>query len=48
MGSPRSWGHLQLGNEKYALYGEATINTSLNNFGDSYTLTGRIGLNAKF
>lgn len=48
------WGGLGLGgtynwsNNKYALYGEATVDTSLNNFGDSYTLTGRIGLNVKF
>lgn len=48
------WGGLGLGgtynwdNDKYALYGEATVDTSLNNFGDSYTLTGRIGLNVKF
>lgn len=36
------------GNDRYALFGEATVDTSLNNFGDSYTLTGRIGLNVKF
>jgi len=36
------------GDDKYALYGEATVATSLGHFGDSYTLAGRLGLNIKF
>lgn len=48
------WGGLGLGgtyrwgNDKYAIYGEATINTSLNNFGHNHALTGSMGLNVKF
>lgn len=48
------WGGLGLGgtynwgNDKYALYGEATIDTSLSRFGNNYTLTGRMGLTVKF
>lgn len=48
------WGGIGLGgtynwsNNRYALYGEATIDTSLSSFGDNYTLTGRMGLNVKF
>ncbi|MGV2140439.1 autotransporter outer membrane beta-barrel domain-containing protein [Agrobacterium sp. 16-2014-1-2a] len=48
------WGGLGLGgtynwnNDRYTLYSEAAVDTSLNDFGDSYTLTGRIGLNVKF
>ncbi|WP_421591349.1 autotransporter outer membrane beta-barrel domain-containing protein [Shinella sp. M27] len=48
------WGGLGLGgtynwsNDRYALYGEAMVDTSLNSFGDSYSMTGRIGLNVKF
>lgn len=48
------WGGLGLGgtynwdNDRYALYGEASIDTSLGNFGDSYALTGRIGFNVRF
>lgn len=48
------WGGLGLGgtynwgDNKYAVYGEATVDTSLNDVGDSYALTGRMGLNVKF
>ncbi|KRA98401.1 adhesin [Devosia sp. Root685] len=48
------WGGLGLGgtyswNEgKYALHGEATAGTTLANFGNSYHLSGTVGLNVKF
>lgn len=48
------WGGLGIGgtynwgNDRYTLYGEATVDTSLSNFGDSHSLTGRIGVNVKF
>jgi fibronectin-binding autotransporter adhesin len=48
------WGGFGLGgtynwdDDKYAFYGEATVDTSLGNFGDSYTLTARLGLNIRF
>ncbi|MBJ6132804.1 autotransporter outer membrane beta-barrel domain-containing protein [Ochrobactrum sp. Q0168] len=46
----RLWGGLGVGgsydfdNQRYSLFGEGLINTSLNNFGDSYTLRGNVGL----
>lgn len=43
LGGTYSWG-----DDKYAIYGEATVDTSLNNFGHTHTLTGRMGLNVKF
>lgn len=43
LGGTYSWG-----DDKYAIYGEATVDTSLNNFGHNHTLTGRMGLNVKF
>jgi len=43
LGGTYSWG-----DDKYAIYGEATVDTSLNNFGHTHTLTGRMGLNIKF
>ncbi|AOF92493.1 autotransporter outer membrane beta-barrel domain-containing protein [Sinorhizobium sp. RAC02] len=43
LGGTYSWG-----NDKYAIYGEATVDTNLNNFGHNHTLTGRMGLNVKF
>ena len=48
------WGGLGLGgtynwgNDKYAVYGEAMLDTSLARFGESYTLNGKVGLNVKF
>ncbi len=44
------WGGIGAGgtyswaNDKYALYGEGSINTSLQNFADSYTVKGNVGL----
>lgn len=44
------WGGIGAGgtyswaNDKYALYGEGSINTSLQNFADSYTIKGNVGL----
>ena len=43
LGSTYNWG-----NDKYALYGEATVNTTLGNFGNNYALTGRMGFNIRF
>lgn len=43
LGGTYSWG-----NDKYAIYGEATIDTGLSNFGHTHTLTGRMGLNVIF
>ena len=48
------WGGLGLGgtyswnNDKYALHGEAIVDTSLGNFGNSYHVSGTAGLNIKF
>ncbi|MBA8820404.1 hypothetical protein BRY73_12135 [Ochrobactrum sp. P6BS-III] len=45
----RLWGGLGVGgtysfdNEHYSLFGEGLINTSLNNFGNSYALKGNVG-----
>lgn len=50
----RVWGGLGFGGsynwagDKYSLYGEGSVNTSLNNFGDSYTIKGNIGLRIKW
>jgi len=50
----RLWGGLGLGgaynwkNDKYSLYGEATVTTSLKNFGDSHTVGGVLGLRIKW
>lgn len=44
------WGGIGAGgtyswaNDKYALYGEGSINTSFQNFADSYTVKGNVGL----
>lgn len=49
-GQDRLWGGLGFGssydfdNQRYSLFGEGLVNTSLNNFGDSYTLKGNVGL----
>lgn len=48
-GQDRLWGGLGFGgsydfdNQRYSLFGEGLVNTSLNNFGDSYTLKGNVG-----
>lgn len=53
-GNDKSWGGLGLGgtyawaDDKYALYGEGSINTSLNNFADSYSVKGTVGLRVKW
>ncbi|HWD13458.1 autotransporter outer membrane beta-barrel domain-containing protein [Pseudochrobactrum sp. sp1633] len=50
----RFWGGIGLGgsynwdNDKYSIYGEGAVNTSLNNFGDSYAYKGTIGLRVKW
>lgn len=50
----RLWGGFGFGgsynwdDDKYSIYGEASLNTSLNNFGDSYNYKGNIGLRVKF
>lgn len=50
----RLWGGLGLGgsytwdNDKYSVYGEGLVNTSLNNLGDSYSLKGNVGFRVKW
>ena len=50
----RLWGGVGLGNsynwenDKYSIYGEGLINTSLNNFGDSYSVKGNLGFRMKW
>jgi len=50
----RLWGGVGLGgsynwaNDKYSVYGEGSVNTSLNNFADSYALKGTVGFKVKF
>ncbi|MFC7286824.1 autotransporter outer membrane beta-barrel domain-containing protein [Herminiimonas glaciei] len=50
----RLWGGLGLGasyswaNGKYMIYGQGSVNTSLNNFGDSYSLGATVGLRILF
>ncbi len=50
----RSWGGIGMGGTyqwaeaKYALYGEATINTALNHFADSYTIKGNLGFKVRW
>jgi fibronectin-binding autotransporter adhesin len=41
-------GSYNWGDGKYALHGEASINTSLRDFGDSYALKGNVGFGVKF
>ncbi|MCJ8149968.1 autotransporter family protein [Shinella sedimenti] len=43
LGGTYSWG-----SDRYAVYGEAIIDTSLRSLGDSYALTGRAGFNMRF
>ncbi|WP_235943026.1 autotransporter family protein [Ochrobactrum soli] len=50
----RLWGGVGIGgsynwdNDKYSIYGEGIVNTSLNNFGDSYSLKGNVGFRVKW
>lgn len=50
----RVWGGIGLGgsynwdSDQYSVYGEGSVNTSLNNFGDSYSYKGTIGLRIKW
>lgn len=50
----KTWGGIGAGgtyawaDDKYALYGEGSVNTSLNNFADSYTVKGTIGFRVKW
>lgn len=50
----RLWGGAGLGgsynwnDDKYSIYGEGLVNTSLNNLADSYSLRGNVGLRVKW
>ncbi|MCB5205529.1 autotransporter outer membrane beta-barrel domain-containing protein [Neorhizobium sp. T786] len=50
----RLWAGVGLGgsynwaNDKYSLYGEGSVRTSLNHFADSYTLHGTVGFKVRF
>lgn len=50
----RMWGGLGFGgsynwdSDKYSVYGEGSVNTSLENFGGSYSYKGTVGLRVKF
>lgn len=50
----RVWGGLGIGgsynwnDDKYSIYGEGVIKTSLNNFGDSHSLQGNVGFRIKW
>ena len=50
----RLWGGLGIGgsynwnDDKYSIYGEGLVNTSLNNFGDSYSVKGQAGFKVKW
>ncbi|UXN60043.1 autotransporter outer membrane beta-barrel domain-containing protein [Phyllobacterium zundukense] len=52
--SDRTWGGIGAGgsyswaDDKYALYGEVSLNTSLSNFADSYSVNGTTGFKVKF
>ena len=52
--SDRLWAGIGLGgtynwnDDKYSLYGEGSVNTSLSHFGDSYTYKGTIGFRVKW
>lgn len=49
-----AWGGLGLGgsynwnDDKYSIYGEGLVNTSLNNFGDSFAVKGNVGFRVKW
>jgi outer membrane autotransporter protein len=48
------WGGLGLGgsynwdNDKYSIYGEGSINTSLTSFADNYSYKGTLGFRVKW
>lgn len=50
----KTWGGLGAGgtytwaDDKYALYGEGSVNTSLNSFAKSYSIKGTVGLRVKW
>nr|WP_204333947.1 hypothetical protein [Rhizobium ruizarguesonis] len=50
----RLWGGVGLGgsfnlaDDKYSIYGEVSANTSLQSFGDSYSINGTVGLRVKW
>ncbi|MGW6778884.1 autotransporter outer membrane beta-barrel domain-containing protein, partial [Brucella pseudogrignonensis] len=50
----KTWGGIGLGgtyswaSNKYALYGEGSVNTALNHFADSYTLKGNLGFKVRW
>ena len=50
----RLWGGVGMGgsynwdNDKYSIFGEAQVNTSLGNFGDSYSVKGKLGFQVKW
>lgn len=52
--SERFWGGIGIGgsyawdNDKYAIYGEGSINTSFKNFGDSYNYKGSAGIRVRW
>ena len=52
--SEHLWGGIGLGgsyawdNDKYAIYGEGSVNTSFKNFGDSYTYKGSMGVRVRW
>lgn len=52
--SDRLWAGLGVGgsynwkDDKYSLYGEAAVNTSLNRFADNYSIIGRIGFRIRW
>lgn len=52
--SERVWGGIGLGgsyawdDDKYTIYGEGSVNTSLQHFGDSYTYKGSMGIRVKW
>ncbi|MCP4932676.1 MAG: autotransporter outer membrane beta-barrel domain-containing protein, partial [bacterium] len=43
LGSSWNWG-----DDKYSLYGKASVSTDLENFADSYSFNGTIGIRARF
>ncbi len=53
-GNDRTWGGIGAGgtyswnDDTYALYGEGSLNTSLNNFADSYTIKGTAGFRIRW
>lgn len=50
----RVWGGIGLGgsynwnDDQYSIYGEGSVNTSLNNFGNSYAVKGNVGFRVKW